>query len=400
MNRANLSSQLWIVCLAITISVILFTQVGLGLGLEYSLLSGVALLAWYRRAKSKPVAPVVVVYYLLTIVCLLALSTVRYAARFGEFVHAQYPTLFQAHFANTYDHWFLLQVCFPVCLLLLGGYFLIKQPAIGLFFALWGFLFGAVEALIQLGVELSQFTQFPHSYFLGVFIAMGQFLLSAWGLVSLAKSTPDTAVTQPVEPLTTRQINLWSGLFISFGAVYAITLYTQAGLLPVGVIIGSMMAGLIGWRKTTARHSADPYKVGPLYLLLQALFYAHVGEEVLTHFNRSIAAISGHLWRDAEFDYLITLIGPLVWVFAAYSLWKRQAFGNFILWFMIVGMIVGEPTHLLVFPIVSMVQEGVPYTYFPGMYTALFPMIPAILALVFILNDHKNDKHPSTTSYS
>ena len=397
MNRINLSPQLWIGCLAITVSVSLFTQAGIGLGLEYSLLSGIAVLVWIRRPKSAPIPLSVVAFYLINIVSLLGLSTVRYAAHYSEFVQTQYPTLFQAHMANTYSHWFIGQVCLPVCLLLLGGYFLIKQPAIGLFFALWGFLFCGLEALIQVGVELTQFTHYPHIYFLGVFIGIGQFLLSAWGLVALAKSTPTPVVAQPIESMSTRRINLWSGLFISFGAVYAITLYVQAGPLPVGVIIGSMMGGLIGWRKTTAHKSADPYKVTPLYLLLLALFYGHVGEEVLTHFNRSIAAISHHPWSDAEFDYLITLIGPLVWVFAGYSLWKRQAFGNFILWFMIVGMIVGEPTHLLVFPVVRMVQEGVPYTYFSGMYTALFPMIPAILALGLILNDHKKTKqHPTT----
>lgn len=43
---------------------------------------------------------------------------------------------------------------------------------------------------------------------------------------------------------------------------------------------------------------------------------------------------------------------------------------------MIVGMIVGEPTHVLVFPVVRMLQEAVGYTYFHAMYTALLPMVP------------------------
>lgn len=153
-----------------------------------------------------------------------------------------------------------------------------------------------------------------------------------------------------------------------------------------------MMGGLICWRKTTANLPADPYTLVPLYLLLQALFYIHVGEEVLTHFNQGIASITGQTWSDQDFDYLITFIGPFFWVLGAYSLWKRQAFGNFILWFMIVGMILGEPTHLLVFPIVRMVQEGVGYEYFSGMYTALFPMIPAILSLIVIVKDHRKQK--------
>lgn len=119
------------------------------------------------------------------------------------------------------------------------------------------------------------------------------------------------------------------------------------------------------------------------------LFYIHVGEDTLTNFNGSISGITGITWKDKDFNYLISFFGPVVWVFAAYSLWKGRAFGNFILWFLIVGMILGEPTHLLVFPVVGMFKEGVGSKYFSGMYTALFPMIPAILALVTILKDHK-----------
>jgi hypothetical protein len=49
----------------------------------------------------------------------------------------------------------------------------------------------------------------------------------------------------------------------------------------------------------------------------------------------------------------------------------------------------GEPTHFLIFPVVAMNKFGIDYQYFSGMYTALFPMIPAILALVVIIHDHK-----------
>jgi hypothetical protein len=36
-----------------------------------------------------------------------------------------------------------------------------------------------------------------------------------------------------------------------------------------------------------------------------------------------------------------------------------------------------------------MMQQGVGYEYFSGMYTALFPMIPAILALAVIIKSHR-----------
>ena len=400
MKNDNRSIGLWVIITTITVSVIGFTQMGGGFGVEYSLVSGVAVAGWFSTL-SKPAARLsaFIGHYVLSIVCLLVLSTFRYTSHYGDFVYTHYAPLFGRSFVNNPSNWFLIQVCLPVSLLLWGGYFLTKRATIGIFFAWWGLLYCVVEALNQFVVEIANGHQYTHLYYERVFTAMGQFVLGISGLFQLVKGSIAENHQERSKPMTSRQINLWSGLFISAGSVYAITLYAQAGPLPVGVIIGSMMGGLVGWRKTTARHSADPYKAVPLYLLLQALFYVHVGEEVLTHFNRSIALISGHTWPDAEFDYLITLIGPTVWVYAAYSLWKGQAFGNFILWFMIVGMILGEPTHLVVFPVVRMIREGVAYEYFPGMYTALFPMIPAILALLLILDEHRKRSQQLSLSH-
>jgi hypothetical protein len=39
----------------------------------------------------------------------------------------------------------------------------------------------------------------------------------------------------------------------------------------------------------------------------------------------------------------------------------------------------------------AMMKLGISYTYFPGMYTALFPMIPAILALVMIVKERRHN---------
>ena len=189
--------------------------------------------------------------------------------------------------------------------------------------------------------------------------------------------------------MNTRKKNLWTVFFVCLVAVYAVSLYNEAGILPVGVVVGSMMGGLIGWRKTTSFQPADPKKLVPLYLLMLCLFNIHVGEEYISHFNQAVALISGKFWPDDQFTFFIALLGQTIWVFGALSLWLKQAFGNFILWFMIVGMILGEPTHLLLFPVIRMFQTGNGYEYFAGMYTALFPMIPAILALLIIVKEHK-----------
>ena len=202
-------------------------------------------------------------------------------------------------------------------------------------------------------------------------------------------SSTAAATARPPVPPTAYQLNLWTLLFIALVTVYAVNLYRQTGPVPVAIIVGSMLGGMIGWRLTTAHHPADPAWSVPLFLLLLTMFYIHVGEEALTDFAKAISGITGTQWSEHDFMVVIALLGPIFWFAAAWSLWKRQPFGNFIFWFLIVGMILGEPAHVLTFPIMAMRTYGIGYEYFSGMYTALFPMNPAIIALVTIVGEHR-----------
>jgi hypothetical protein len=393
MRNAKLLELLWVIVSVITLSLILFNHTGSGILIAFAVVSCLSLICWFRFSyQQTPGQNLVMPLYILSITVLLVLNTIRFSSNYASFIQVNYPGLFKPSFTLNHTNWFILMVCFPVSAMLLGGYFLGNRKPVGFYFAWWGFFFCMAESIIQFKVELGNINSYTHHYFLGALTAMGLFLVSAYGIIKLIKPVIDHRPLPASDEGVQRKINLWSILFVTLVIVYGVTLYTQAGILPVGVIAGSMMGGMIGWRKTTARQPADPYKLVPLYLLLQALFYIHVGEEMATHFNQEIASISGHPWSDTANTYLIAFIGPMIWVFAAWSLWKGQAFGNFILWFMIVGMILGEPTHLLVFPIVRMVQKGVGYEYFSGMYTALFPMVPAIMALTVIIKDTKARK--------
>ena len=384
---------LWIISIMISISLIVLNYAGVMVFFEYFLVSALAIFCLQKvSSKKEQMFAGIFPLYILSVCCFLLMAILEYSSGYHTFLIEKFKGLLQPDFTPDFTHWFVVFVCFPVSFLLIGGYFLTKEKFLGLFFAWWGFFYFLIQACLHLNIELQASSSYFHYGYVGSFVAMALFLMSAFGIMRLIKEEKQMAKKSAPTLLTERQINLWSILFVSLVILYAMTLFEQAGILPVGVIAGSMMGGMIGWRKTTARQPADPYKLVPLYLLLQALFYIHVGEETLTHFNKAIAEISGHPWGDTGFNFLIALIGPLFWIFAAWSLWKRQAFGNFILWFMIVGMILGEPTHILVFPVVRMIKEGVGYQYFSGMYTALFPMIPAVLALTVILHDHRKNK--------
>lgn len=386
--QSRIAALLTVLSGAITLLVAMLLTIGAGPALVMSGAVAIALIGWLlfsfqpASANTSVLSP-----FLLELGLLLALETSRYFHGVPAAAFARWRAGFVPSFELTDVHWFVFFVVCPIALLLLGGHFLARRTPLGYFFAWLGFVYAIAQALLQFDLGYSAPLAMAGRWTSGL-LAAG---VMATGIVGIARlaSMRGAAVDarSSVGQLTRRQTNLWTALFVALVVVYGASLYSQAGLLPVGVIVASMMGGLIGWRKTTSRVPADPEKVVPLYLLLLAFFYFHVGEESLTGFNRGIAQITGTTWPDREFTLLIGLIGPAVWVGGALSLWLRQPFGNFLLWFMIVGMIVGEPTHFLVFPFARMHQTGAGYEYFSGMYTSLFPMIPAVLALVTIVRD-------------
>ena len=385
------TSLLTVLSIDITTVVAAYLFTGPGYAIELTVVSLLALAGWLRFSfRDVPSQDTIVAPYILIIVLMLVLNASRYWSDYSSFLSAHWPSLFVSDFTLTHISWFIACVTLPVSLMLLGGYYLSKRIPLGFYMAWWTFLYAIAESLIQYKLEFGLAAGYNHRYFIGSLAAIALLIMGLSGCYRLLQkhSASNAPIIQPAA-LTNRQVNLWTILLACLVAIYAVSLLSQAGFIPVGVVVGSMMGGLLGWRKTTARYPANPYKLVPLYLLLLCFFYIHVGEEAITHFNQGIASLSGKPWSDTEFTFLIALIGPVVWVFSAWSLWLRQPLGNFILWFMVVGMIVGEPTHFLIFPVVAMNKFGIGYHYFSGMYTALFPMIPAILALIVIIYDHK-----------
>ncbi|MFT6272157.1 MAG: hypothetical protein ACJA0F_000995 [Dinoroseobacter sp.] len=382
----KLASILTIVACTLTIFAATIVLVGLGPALLFAAISIVAFAAWLMTTKrSEDTGSSILSVYLLVPPLLLALSAARYSGGWVQLLEAHQAIGFNAAFAFTDANWFVLMVCAPVTLTLLGGYLIsIHMPA-GKFAAWWTAVYAASEGIIQLTLGFSQgTTSFTLlAALLGLCLIGTGLLIAQRLLASKAKTVPEPA------PMSQRQRLSWGMLFVAATAIYGVILFNQAGPLPVLIIVGSMLGGLIGWWITTSRVPADPSWSVPLLLLLLTFFYIHVGEEALTDFNGMISEISGVPWADFEFLLLIGLAGPIIWFFAAWSLWNKQPIGNFIFWFLIVGMILGEPTHLLVFPILRMQMLGIGYEYASGMYTALFPMIPAILALVKIIGDHR-----------
>jgi hypothetical protein len=329
-----------------------------------------------------------VVPYIGVVVVTLLLNAARYWSGYAMLTAEQFPLLFSPRFAPGDVVWFLTAVSVPVILMLAGGFALIRGHALGRYMGWWTFAYAMADGVIHLGVEFTA-AGYDHRFFLGALAALAQITIGAIGWMRLAGGSSPQIVEPKGRALTANEINLWTIGFVAFVAAYGLTLYSQAGYLPVIVIIGSMIGGLFAWRQTSARRPADRMKTVPLYLLMLALFYIHVGEEALTGFNHAIAAISGKPWSDPDFVVFIGLLGPALWVAGGLGMWLRKPWGDFLVWFMTVGMMLGELTHHVIFPFMAAAKFGIGYTYFSGMVSALFPLIPAVLLAFTLLSAHR-----------
>lgn len=185
---------------------------------------------------------------------------------------------------------------------------------------------------------------------------------------------------------------IWLGVVILFIAVYAVTFFRQAGPAPTVIVCGSMVGGMVLWLKTTFNVSISPHKLIPAYLLTLALFFMHITEECLTDFPGSINGLFGTEWGYSEFILLIALIGPIIWVLGAIALFYKHPIGYYLAWFIFFGMLIGEPVHYLVFPVIQGIKTGLGYGYFSAMWTALFPMVPGIYGVYTTIIEYRKEK--------
>lgn len=184
-----------------------------------------------------------------------------------------------------------------------------------------------------------------------------------------------------------------------FIAAYAVLFASQAGLRPMLIVCGSMVGGLVLWLKTTFSTRIDTSRLLPVYLLTLSLFFLHITEEFITDFPGGINSVFGSVWTMRDFALLIALLGPVIWIAGAVGLYYRNPIGYYLAWFVFFGMLIGEPTHYLVFPVVQS-SQGVGYAYFSGMWTALFPMIPAVYGLCLTLREVKRQRQPAASGSS
>jgi len=185
-----------------------------------------------------------------------------------------------------------------------------------------------------------------------------------------------------------RRTLLSAGLALVLTAAFAVVFVQQAGVMPTVIIASAMLGGLVCWLLTTARYPAHPERVIPVYAITTALLMVHILEEYVWDFGPRIGALTGTGWSQSEFVVLFGFVVPAFWILAGALVYVRHPLGNWIIWFIWCGMILGEPVHLLVFPFL----EGGRYHYFPGMWTALFPLVAGLWGMTLLITDYRRDR--------
>jgi len=346
---------------------------------------GMAVRAIARRPRSQPAA---FNLYITALVGLMVMYAEQWAGDWSSRVMFNFPRSFPTGVGIS-NHDFI--TVFPLAgaaLLLFGALAYYHGNPLGRFAAWFIFTWGVLASLSTYVLPL--FSGEPFHPLPGAFTAPFPLIVSVMGLRRLLQEgvrSDDMKASGD-----TRRTIRWSVALVAiFIPAYATLLYSQAGLLVVGIVGGSMVAGFVIWLRTTLWRPPAPNAVLPAYLLALAFFLVHVTEEYTFDFAGRIAGAAHVAWTQAQFVEVIVLLGPAIWIAGIIGIYRRHPLGNFIVWFFFVGMILGEPAHLLVFPFL----EGGRYHYFPGMWSALLPLAPAAYGIRRLLADGEEDTRHS-----
>ncbi|HEY7058386.1 MAG TPA: hypothetical protein VH458_17765 [Vicinamibacterales bacterium] len=183
--------------------------------------------------------------------------------------------------------------------------------------------------------------------------------------------------------------------------------YRNIGVPPVVIVGGAGLVGFLVWWRTYLRRPSDPSIILPLFLLTVAALEVHMSEEYLMGFGPAMSRLFDISWTERSFVLTFAFAGPAIYALTAIGLYYRIAFAGFVAWFIFIGPGVAEFTHFI-FPLLRPALEPALTTsitahvsngrlvadmpnywigttghyYFPGLYTAVLPMIPGIYAIL------------------
>ena len=201
---------------------------------------------------------------------------------------------------------------------------------------------------------------------------------------------------------------------VAFVLVTMTAAYLKIGLPPVVIVGGSGVIGLVMWIRTYLRRPLDPRLILPVFLLTVAALEVHMAEEYLTGFGPAMSRLFDISWTERSFLLVFAFAGPAIYSLTALGLYYRVPLAGFVAWFIFIGPGVAEFTHFI-FPVLQpAIRPELPGTisgmvgngrfvadmpnyylkttgvyYFPGLYTAILPMIPGIWGIRRMIKGHE-----------
>jgi hypothetical protein len=203
-------------------------------------------------------------------------------------------------------------------------------------------------------------------------------------------------------------------LALGLVVLFVTALKINVGIPPTIIVGGSAIIGFFCWRITNLRHAIDPVKTTIVFLLTTAALHLHMFEEHGCLFGPAMSRLFDIAFPDARFLQIFVFILPTVYYLTAIGLLLRIPLAAFVAWFIFIGPGIAEFTHFI-FPLIppalepnnaapiaavingvridDMQNHHIAVTgkyYFPGMYTAIVPMIPGIYSVWWLVkNRHR-----------
>lgn len=197
---------------------------------------------------------------------------------------------------------------------------------------------------------------------------------------------------------------------VAFALTAMILGYVRIGLPPVVIVGGSSLAGIVMWLRTYRAEPIEPAIILPPFLLTVAGLEIHMIEEYVTGFGPAMSRLFAISWSEFSFLLIFTFVGPVLYALTALGLFWRVQLAGFMAWFIFIGPGVAEFVHFI-FPLLTPAiqpDNTAPVTmtfangtvvgdmrnywlettgryYFPGLYTAILPMIPGIYGIRAVL---------------
>jgi hypothetical protein len=203
------------------------------------------------------------------------------------------------------------------------------------------------------------------------------------------------------------------GIAIGLIVLFIAALKINVGLPPTIIVGASAIIGFLCWRITNLRRAINPMKTAIVFLLTTAALHVHMYEEHDCLFGPAMSRLFDIAFPDTRFLQIFVFILPTIYYLTAIGLLLRIPLAAFVAWFIFIGPGIAEFTHFI-FPLIppaldptnpspiTAVINGVTIEgmenhhiavtgqyYFPGLYTAVIPMIPGIYSVWWLLKNRR-----------